>query len=361
MELTIQDFKAFPTTRYQGSKRKMVGWIYQNLKHIEFDRVLDAFGGTGSVSYLFKRMGKSVNYNDSLRFNHIVGKAIIENDKVQLTERDIEYLLRQTKINSYDFIRTTFKGIYYTTRENRWLDNFIGGLDRMNTYPDEILNYKKALAQYALYQACLTKRPFNLFHRNNLHIRTNDVERNFGNKTTWERTFGSQFTVFAKEANRSIINTGERCRSTNESVFDIEDVDYDLVYLDPPYVANKDKNETSNYLKCYHFLEGISNYHDWESAVDFETRNLRFREPDSQYPFHPKEISTSIEKILHKFQDSIIVLSYKRGGVPSVESLTKLMKKFKKNVFTRSLHYQYALNRQNGDARKNREVLIIGI
>jgi hypothetical protein len=44
--------------------------------------------------------------------------------------------------------------------------------------------YKRAIAYSALCQACLAKRPYNLFHRANLYMRTQDVERSFGNKTT---------------------------------------------------------------------------------------------------------------------------------------------------------------------------------
>ena len=58
------------------------------------------------------------------------------------------------------------------------------------------------LARHALNQACLMKRPFNLFHRKNLYIRTANVERQFGNKTTWETPFPTLFTRLVKEANQ---------------------------------------------------------------------------------------------------------------------------------------------------------------
>lgn len=46
----------FPSTRYYGSKRKLLSWLCRHLCTIRFDTVLDAFGGTGSVSLLFKAM-----------------------------------------------------------------------------------------------------------------------------------------------------------------------------------------------------------------------------------------------------------------------------------------------------------------
>lgn len=66
------DFKSFPTTRYQGSKRKIIYWIYECIKELNFRQVVDAFGGSGSFSYLAKRMGKEVIYNDLMRFNYII-------------------------------------------------------------------------------------------------------------------------------------------------------------------------------------------------------------------------------------------------------------------------------------------------
>ncbi|MCB9297121.1 MAG: DNA adenine methylase [Lewinellaceae bacterium] len=53
------DYKKFPTTRFQGSKRKILPWIAESLEELEFETVLDGFGGTGSVSYLFKNRKES--------------------------------------------------------------------------------------------------------------------------------------------------------------------------------------------------------------------------------------------------------------------------------------------------------------
>jgi adenine-specific DNA methylase len=50
----------FPSTRYQGSKLKLVKWLEETLKDLKFQSVLDAFGGTASVSYMLKGMGKKL-------------------------------------------------------------------------------------------------------------------------------------------------------------------------------------------------------------------------------------------------------------------------------------------------------------
>jgi adenine-specific DNA-methyltransferase len=356
------DLSEFPTTRYQGSKRKILPWISEIVQEIEFNTVLDTCGGSSVVSFLFKKLGKEVTYNDKLKFNYIMGKALIENQGVRFTNEDVTNLLSSINNNTErNFITQTFEDIYYPDSENRWLDGINTGIINMNHYTGQTLEYKKYLAYYALFQASLSKRPFNLFHRKNLNLRTNDVERNFGNKTTWEKSFEAHFTTFIEEANNMVFNSNTDCRAINESILEINELDYDLVYIDPPYINKEGTNETSDYLKCYHFLEGMSNYDTWQSYIALDTVNKRFDKLEEQNDFNRETIHKVFEEIISKFRGSSIILSYKFGGSPSISYLVTLMKKHKNFVYTRSQHYKYALNRQNGDARKNREVLIIGI
>jgi adenine-specific DNA-methyltransferase len=355
------DFKKFPVTRYQGSKRKMAPWIYEHIKDIEFHSVLDACGGSGSVSYLFKKMGKQVTYNDKLRFNYLIGKAIIQNQDVQFYREDFINLINWSNQNESDgFIEDTFEGIYYLTDENQWLGRVNNGIFNMNHYVGQTLEYKKSLAYYALFQACLIKRPFNLFHRGNLNIRTADVERNFGNKVTWEKPFHELFVKFVDEVNGLVFDSGVQCHATNDSLFDIQAGEHDLVYIDPPYIAKKGASEGANYLKCYHFLEGLANYDEWEDLIDWDSPSFRFGNINEENDFAKENIISTFERMIEKFSDSKIVISYKSGGVPSVRTIVKLMEKYKGhgNVYTRSRKYSYALSHNN---KNNREVLIIGL
>jgi adenine-specific DNA-methyltransferase len=44
------DLSDFPTTRYQGSKRKIIPWLWQHFRELDFNSAVDVFGGTGSVT-----------------------------------------------------------------------------------------------------------------------------------------------------------------------------------------------------------------------------------------------------------------------------------------------------------------------
>lgn len=356
-----KEIKTFPTTRYQGSKRKIVPWIFDCIKDIEFNTVLDAFGGSGMVSYLFKKMGKSVTFNDILQFNQIIGESIISNNEIRLTDSDVKYILDKRR-KAQTFIADNFEGIYYLSDENIWIDKVIHSIENLSKkYSGDELKYKKAIAYNALFQSCLTKRPYNLFHRKNLDMRTRDVKRNFGNKTTWETPFENHFKKFVSEINRSIYTSNVPCCSINQDVFSIENINYDMVYIDSPYVKQNDgHNESSDYLKCYHFLEGVAKYNEWDNLIDNETINKRIKKDTIPNYFTPKEAMKTFEKLIEKFQNSIIVISYKYGGSPSIDELTEMLGRYKQRVRVHDKHYKYALNKQNGNAVLNREYILIG-
>lgn len=353
------DFERFPITRYQGSKRRLLPWLYEYFKKLNFQSALDLCGGTSIVSYLLKKMGKEATYNDILKFNYWIGIALIENSNIKLSENDISFLLRQhDNIDYSSFIQDTFKDVYYLNKENRFLDIVIKNIQTLENHYDDkkIAIYKQALAYYSLFQSCIIKRPFNLFHRRNLHLRTNNVERKFGNKKTWDRSFEHYFIKFALEANRLVFDNDKNNKSLNYDAFTLPDTNYDLVYIDPPYIPDKESWNVCNYYKNYHFLEGLVRYKDWIKLIDTNRCNLPLKNDGYNWEHQEGNIK-GFEKIFDHFQDSIIVLSYKEPGLPSIDELETLMHQFKKsniNIYRKS-HF-YALNKNNGHYN---EVLII--
>src|SRR5262245_8778907 len=91
-----------PSTRYQGSKRKLLSWIWEHVRDLRFHSVLDLFSGTASVSYLFKSQGKAVTANDSLQSNREIAVALVENSGVQLTEHAIARACSRQRGVHYD-------------------------------------------------------------------------------------------------------------------------------------------------------------------------------------------------------------------------------------------------------------------
>lgn len=338
----------FPTTRYQGSKRKLAASIVEQLDQLEYATVLDAFGGTGAVSYALKCAGRQVVYNDVLAFNHQIGLALIQNDRVRLDEGFIGSVgMRRDGVSYGDFIERTFEGIYFTDEENRFLDVAVGNI-RVLACP-----YQRALAWFALFQSAIIKRPYNLFHRSNLYMRLADVDRSFGNKTTWDRSFEAHFRQFADEANEAIVDTGVRCRSLCGNALDV-DPDFDLVYIDPPYINRRGVGVP--YRDFYHFLEGMMDYDGWPQGVDQRSKHRRLiRTPD---PWSSVNTCPDMfRRMFRHFKSSILVVSYRSDGIPSIDQLREMLGEVKREVqVLRGHRYQYALS----PTRSTREVLLIG-
>lgn len=337
----------FPSTRFQGSKLKIKEWIWDSIKDLKFDTALDAFGGTGSVALMLKQKGKIVTYNDVLKFNWFIGLAIIENDSVKLSDDDIEFLfIEQPNINYPTFIQDTFKNIYYTDEENKWIDRVVTNISLIR---DPI---KKALGYFALFQACISKRPFNLFHRKNLYLRQSEVKRNFGNKSTWDTPFEIHFIKFVNQVNNAVFSNGKKNNALNCDALKIDNK-YDLVYIDTPYISKSGVG--TDYHNFYHFLEGLVNYSDWNNHIDYKTKNRRLSVQDCSWT-DKKRIHDSFNELFNRFKDSILVVSYRSDGIPSVEELETILKKYKGNVReVKRMNYKYALSNNHSE-----EVLLIG-
>ena len=346
-----------PTTRYRGSKRRMLPWIFKNLKTLKFDTFLDGFGGTCSVSYLCKMMGKEVTTNDILQSNYQTGISIIENNKFILNKNDIEFLTSENGFEYPTFIKDTFKDIYYLDHENEWLDTVIHNILFLSEkYRGEILRKKRALAYHALFQACLSKRPYNLFHRKNLYMRTAKVERTFSNKKIWDKSFDDLFTLYCREVSSKVFSNKRSNIALCNDIMELGNVHYDLIYLDPPYIK-VGNNDGVDYHDFYHFLEGIVDYNNWAERINHNRINKPLIKNDLMW--NKQNVESDLNKLFDKFSESIIVMSYGDPGFPSIDTIKDLMGQFKEDVKVVRREYSYSLNHSAKNGNKLYEVLII--
>ncbi|MEW6732251.1 MAG: DNA adenine methylase [Acidobacteriota bacterium] len=337
----------FPSTRYQGSKTKIVNWLWDKVNTLHFNTVLDIFGGTGAVAYKFKLQGKQVTYNDLLKFNYYFGVALIENVNVKLEASEVAWLLQKhSEIKYPQLIESHFSGIYFTDTENAWIDQTITNI-RCITNP-----YKFAIAFYALCQACLIKRPYNLFHRKNLYIRFAEVDRSFGNKSTWDKPFDDLFKIFVDEANRAVFDNGQQNYAYNFDAINAP-TNFDLVYIDTPYISNR--GTAVDYLGFYHFLEGLTMYDSWNKQIDERSKHKRLMLRPNEW-IDKNLIYGAFDKIFQRYRNSIMVVSYRSDGIPSESELINILYRYKKNIRVEYYgKYQYVLSTNN----RSQEILII--
>lgn len=341
-----------PQTRYYGSKRKIVDKIWNILikeANLEFDTVLDIFGGSASFSYYAKLHKKQVYYNDIFKFNYIIGKKLIEQNTNELTyENAISFFCRNQDTNYHNYISEFYQDIYFTVEENLQLDIYI-----QNVLSIENENIKCS-ALYILFQSCLMKRPYNLFHRKNLNMRLNYTTGNFGNKKTWERSFEELFSRFIVELNQICFDNGRNNTSHNYSALNCPLV-ADLIYVDPPYFT---KNNTSSYHSKYHFLEGLVNYYNIPGNINFEKINRELTINASKEFEEKLNFLNELTLLLNNHINSHIVISYRNNGVPTIQEINNLLRTFNNyEIIEYNLgKYNYALNKNN---KSNEEVLFV--
>src|SRR4051794_15417289 len=145
---------AYPRLRYMGSKHRLLPWIESVLADLEFESALDAFSGSGCVSYLLKTMGKRVHANDSLAFARDLAAATVVNSTETLSDGDVALLLADGPHES--FVEDTFRGIFFTDGENRFLDRVSANLAKLD--PE-----RAALARAALTRSFLKRQPRGVF------------------------------------------------------------------------------------------------------------------------------------------------------------------------------------------------------
>ena len=336
----------YPLLRYMGSKHKLAPWIYEVVKQYEFDSVLDAFSGYAVFYYLFKAMVKKVYSNDFLHFSSLIAKSLIENQTQTLTENDIATLLNE-KVKSRDFISKTFKGVFYSKEELRFLDKISENISTLRS------KHKKALAYTALFRACLKKQPRGVF------TLSGNLERYDDGRRDLQLSLSEHFVEQAHLYNSLVFDNDQTNAVFNQDVFDFNNKLYkpDLVYLDPPYVPKSDDN---CYVKRYHFLEGLSKY--WEGEIIMQ--ETKVKKIQKKYtPFSYRRTSLlAFTTLFEKFSNSIIVLSYSSNAYPDLDVLISMMKKFKKRVSVYEKPHRYNFGNHS---KVNRslvdEYLIIGI
>ena len=357
-----------PSTRFQGSKRKLLPWIQSVFEELDFSSVIDLMSGTGSVSYLLKRMGKQVIANDYLKFNYIAAQAFIENKKYLVDEEDLKWILGKNSRVEYDsFIAKTFRDYYFTRPENQWIDQVICNINQLSGPNRSAIRAKRAIATHSLIQACLMKRPFNLFHRRNLYLRRAQVDRSFGNKTTWDTPFQKLLQDKINESNLYVFDNGMKNKAMNEDAAKISTSSIDLVYIDPPYFRLDGDRRQSNYRFSYHFVEGLAQYDVWHDLLDNKSP-LRTLKPNGNsgealYLCERSKLQETLlcwlKRIVSIWPNAQIVMSYKQPGVPSWWAIKRLLEDTGRDVSVCRATYKYALNRRNGKPNVNLETLFI--
>lgn len=322
----------YPPTRFMGSKQNILPYLWQVASQFSFDSIIDLFSGSGVVSYMFKAYGKQVFSNDFMAMSATFTKAIVENNSVKLTDKDIAMLLNRS-VKTDNFVSTTFKGLYFEDDDNYLIDCIRANIKKFKD------KYKRALAICALIRAALKKRPRGIFTY--IGDRYDDGRRDL------KISFKEQFINAAKIVNKSIFDNKKDNLSRHGDAMSVH-WQADLVYMDPPYYSPFSDND---YVRRYHFVEGIAR--DWkEVKIQEHTLTKKFKSYPSPFSSRVGAID-AFDKLISNFKDSVLLISYSSNSLPTKEEMLSLLSKYKRYVEVVSIDYRYSFANQNHKITNN--------
>lgn len=324
----------YPSTRYMGSKNKLLGDIWAIASQFEFDTALDLFSGSGIVGYMLKSHGKAVVSNDYMAMSATFAKAMIENNEIILPAGEALALLEPVNVVDH-FVETKFKDLYFSDNDNQLIDVLRANIKIMKN------PYKKAIAMSALIRACLKKRPRGIF--------TYVGHRYDDGRKDLIMSFQTHFLEAVNFINSAVFNNGKQNKARQGDAMTLQNKDMGLVYIDPPYYSPLSDNE---YVRRYHFVEGLAR--DWQ-GVEIQEHTLTKKFKSYPTPFSSRTgAADAFDLLFRRFRDSVLMVSYSSNSLPTLDEMVAMMAKYKKHVEVVPVDYRYSIGNQGNKVGNNK-------
>jgi adenine-specific DNA-methyltransferase len=337
----LERVSQFPRLRYMGSKYKLAPALHDVFSSIGGKTALDAFSGSGVVSYLLKSEGFAVTSNDFLTFPTVIARATVENSHATLHPDLIETICGPPA-DDRDFIQAKFDGIFLSAADRAFMDSAWSHIDQMT-------GYEKDIAISALVLSAARKQPRGVF--------TFTGNRYDDGRRDLHLPMATHFRERVADYNHTVFSNGQRSRSVTGDVAALHSGPYDLVYLDPPYAPPSDD---ADYMKRYHFLEGLSVYWRGQTIME-ETKTKKIAKKFTPFAYK-RTIEDALANTFEQFRDSgAIVLSYSSNAVPSRERIVDILSTVKRDVEVRVIDHRYSFGTHSTAARTSAsEYIFIG-
>lgn len=334
--LTAQALQ-FPSTRFMGSKNKLLTQIWGVASQFEYEDVVDLFSGSGVVGYMFKAHGKAVVSNDYMTMSSTFAKAMIENKDVMLSEQEALSLV-DGNYPSDGFVAQKFAGLYYPDEENRLIDSLRAGIPKIRN------PYKRAIAMSALIRTCLKKRPRGIF--------TYVGHRYDDGRKDLTKSFRQQFLEAVTAINTAVFDNGRLNRARNGDAMTVKPVRNSLIYIDPPYYSPLSDNE---YVRRYHFVEGLAR--DWQ-GVEMQEHTLTKKFKSYPTPFSSRKgAAEAFDALFKRFRNNVLLVSYSSNSQPTLDEMTSIMARYKRHVEVVPVDYRYSFGNQGHKVGDNKNLV----
>jgi len=308
------------TTSYIGSKRKLLEWIWRAVPS-DITSILDAFSGSSSVAYMLKAKGLGVSCCDRLAYAYHVGRALVENDTVTLSDARIGWLLLPSR-DASDFVQRIFHGKYFRNGVHTVIDQVRSRIGQLSN------RFERSLALCALGKTCIQgKRGFG-------HFSTSKVN----DEGDTPAQFRDRFADICTALNAMVFAGARRCRALHGDVARIAPrLRPQAAYFDPPYAT---EYSCQSYENAYHFVEGLMTcWRGRRIIMDSTTRHFEM----------PQGITrTTADEFFRRFLTAsqhipAWLLSYRDHSIPDERGIKALLRQFGRDSRMRSKRHRYTL------------------
>lgn len=305
-----------------GSKSRLLPAISTAARQSSLSTVVDAFSGSGCVSYHFKASGYRVISNDVLDFAHHWAKASIENSGSTLSRDEVAEILAPNP-RAGTFIRDTFGGLYFSDDDNQLLDSFSANLARLRD------PFKVSLAIAAMTRACLKRRPRGVF--------TYVGDRYDDGRRDLRLPLSAQFEESVEAWNLAVFDNRRDNRAIRGSALELAVDEPALWYLDPPYFSKKSDND---YTRRYHFIEGLASY--WRGfEIQEHTITKKFVSPYRDFQTKVSAYASFRSLFTARRSDDLLI-SYSSNSLPTREELIEMLVHVGREVTVTEIDHTYS-------------------
>ena len=343
----------FQSFNYIGSKMKLLDYIESRIveytgKPIEkLSGFADIFSGTGVVSFhMMKRGCKRILTNDIQNYAYVVSSAWTTNDMDLEKVRGIILELNEetNKLTQIDASETNFICNNYTE---------YGEAKRM--YLTQLNGYKVDKIRQRLNEMKLsgnvTDREFNLLVKILLYAvtRVSNIASVYGAYLKKYKACALKPIVLDVNLLDLLVTQKVDHVAFNMDVAKLPNLsEYEVTYLDPPYVANR------SYHDNYHLLETISRY---DSPEIRGKTGLRESASTKSKFCSKRDALNEFKSILNKIKSKYIFISYSSESIVSKDKMIEMLNESWVNVVCYEKDYQRFKSNKNSEETQSRNVV----
>lgn len=337
--------------RFIGNKENLLDKIYYILqeREIKGNSFFDFFAGTTNVGQFFKKKGYQVFSSDLLYFSFVLQKAYIENNQ----ELNFEKLLQNIPIQSnllfsnpltqvvdylnslplqegFIFQHYTPEGsanlvqprMYFSNENGKIIDTIRIQIEKWKT--ENLISEN----EYYVLLACLIETvPF--------YANISGVYAAF--QKIWDPRAVKRMIL---RPISFVLGNKENQVFNENSVNLVEQIETDILYLDPPYNQRQ-------YAPNYHLLETIAKYDNPE--IKGVSGMRPYQNQKSQF-CNAENALIELDKIAKKSKYNTLIMSYNTEGIMPQKNIISILKKYGKLELVEFDYLRFKSN-SNGESK----------